>query len=140
MQNELENTCPNQIWNLSTVSKHFDRLSHAFSSEVREIPATSWNVNIFKTKNLFANIYCSFAIFIIFSLLWKKGSASYLNSLVSYSLRKMWLLECSKGLPSEHYSPVNVLADPKRSWHLHGRAFILIFHYSQTSWVGKHPP
>ena len=126
------------MWSLRTVFLQFDGLSHVLSSELREVPTTSSSVFMSEPKNLFSNFCCIFEIHIKFYPFWKNRSASYLNYLLRYWLRRMWLLERSKGLVSEHSSAVNVLSDSKCHWNQNSNIFILPLFYSQKNWVGKH--
>ena len=65
-QIQLEKITFSQIWNLKTVFSHVDGISHVFSSELREFPATSSNAIIFKIINILSNFYCILEICIKF--------------------------------------------------------------------------
>ena len=105
---------------------------------MREIRATSSNAIILKTKNNFSKFYSIFEICIKFCIFGKKGSAWWLKYFGSYWLEKMCLPECQLALVSEHSSRVYMFTGTKHYWYLHGRTFIIIFHYSKTNWVGKY--
>ena len=55
--------------------------------------------------------------------------------LISYSLRRKWLLKCPKGLVLERSSAVNVFVDLKRCLNLNCGGFTLILDYFQTNQV-----
>ena len=49
----------------------------------------------------------------------------------------MCLFNCKTRLLSENPVTVNVLTSIKNSWDLQKSTFILLFHHSEPSWVGK---
>ena len=65
-----------------------DQLSFVFSSESREILATTSNTILFKTINIFRNFYCIFEMYTKFYEFWKKVDQFHSLIILEFTVSK----------------------------------------------------
>ena len=112
-QMQLEKVSLSQIWNLRFLFYHVGGLSHAFSSELRGIPATSSDAIIFKTIYYFLKFYSIFEISMKCYAFWKKKHQ--LHSLVNLEV-----------IASKYCGYLNVRNVLKTYLNQHSSSFYLI--------------